>query len=276
KMVLEAGLLSDVDGPAAIVPMIVFTDRTKGISLRWWLGEEKSETHLMLAQLSRSLHDRLQSDFIRQGFYMLKPLGAQTSPLPPALRSERPTQSELSAIADHLKMSMVARGDVRIMESKSVPNAFDVEVKVQVLQPATNRAIAEVSRQFTTETGAMAAVVRAKATGEFQEISKDLTTQVLDAWQRGTLNANLVKLAVLGTLTPLQMASFKAGVLGSVSEVKSLKERLFDRGEVTFEADVAGDAKSVAERLKTVQIAGFQTRVTDATAKSLTIEVKVK
>ncbi|MES2965845.1 MAG: hypothetical protein V4760_18335, partial [Bdellovibrionota bacterium] len=82
KMVLEAGLLSDVDGPAAIVPMIVFTDRTRGSSLRWWMGEEKDEAHQLLLQLSRTLHERLQSDFIKQGFYMMNPLGFQTSPLP--------------------------------------------------------------------------------------------------------------------------------------------------------------------------------------------------
>ncbi|MES2965844.1 MAG: hypothetical protein V4760_18330, partial [Bdellovibrionota bacterium] len=179
---------------------------------------------------------------------------------PTALRSERPSQSDLVAITEHLKMSMVAKGDVRVTESKSAPNSFDVEVKIQVVQPATNRAIAEVSRQFTTEPGSSTSVIRAKAASEFPEISKDLATQVMDAWQRGTLNANLVKLAVVGTLTPRQMADFKAGILKSVTEVKSLKERVFDRGEVTFEADVSGDAKSVAERLKNVQIAGFPAR----------------
>lgn len=276
KMILEAGFMSDVDGPAAVVPMITFTDRTKGASLRWWMGEEKDEAHQLLLQVSRSVHERLQSDFIKQGFYMMNPLGFQSSPLPAALRMERPGQGDMIAITEHLKMSMVARGDVRFMESKSAPNAYDVEVKIQVLQPATNRAIAEVSRQFTTEPGSMSSVVRAKTASEFPEISKDLSAQVLEAWQRGTLNANLVKLAVVGTLNPKQMAEFKAGILKSVTEVKSLKERIFDRGEVTFEADVSGDAKSVAEKLKSVQIAGFQTRVTDASAKALTIEVKAK
>jgi len=90
------------------------------------------------------------------------------------------------------------------------------------------------------------------------------------------LNANLVRLAVMGTLNPKQMNEVKAGILKGAPEVKSLKERVFDRGEVDFEADVSGDAKSVAERLKSVQIPGFQTRVTDASAKSLTLEVKTK
>lgn len=276
KMVLEAGLLSDVDGPAAMVPMITFTDRTKGASLRWWMGEQKDDAHQMLLQLSRTVHERLQSDFIKQGFYMMNPLGFQSSPLPPALRIERPSQSDMIAITEHLKMSMVARGDVRVVESRSSANAFDVEVKIQVLQPATNRAIAEVSRQITTESGSMNSVVRAKVASEFPEISRDLATQVLEAWQRGTLNANLVRLAVVGNLNPKQMADLKSGILRSVSEVKSLKERIFDRGEVTFEADVTGTAKSVADRLKSVQIPGFQTRVTDASDKALTLEVKTK
>ena len=276
RIVLDNGLLSDSDGPAAILPLIAFTDRTKGVSSRWWLGEEKDEAHQALVQMSHTLHERMQLEFIRQGFYMMNPIGLQSSPLPMNLRLERPTQSELVAITDNFKMSMVARGDVRVTASRTLPGAFDVSAKIQVLQPLSGRAIAEVSRQFTTDTGAMNVVLKAKSATELPELAKDLAAQVLDAWQRGTLNANVMRVTVRGVLTPKQMADFKAGLMKNVHEVKALKDRLFDHGSVTFEAEVLGDATVLSDHLKTLEVQGFQVKLAESNQKSVTIDVKPK
>lgn len=276
KMVLEAGFLSDAEGPASILPMIAFTDRTKSISTRWWLGEEKDEAHKFVVQMGRSVHEKLLEEFNRQGFHMIRPLGTQSSPLPELYRVERPSAQELKAISDYYQAPMVARGDVRVREAREVPNSFSVSVKLQVVQASSGRLIAEVSRAFDTDSGNLEAVVRNKLNSELPEIAKDLAVQVLEAWQRGTINANLVRLAVRGNLSPKQMNDFKNSLMRSVREVKSLRERMFEPGQVTFEVDYAGRAPQLAERLKAAELAGFTASVAEASDEGLVLQIKTR
>ena len=281
KMILDAGLLNDSDGPASLLPLVAFTDRTKGISSRWWLGElsDKSadkandDTRKFLASLSRSFYEKAQASFAKEGFHLIKPQTSQISPLPDAYRTEEPSAADLAFISDFFRAPMILKGDVRIRESKNVPGAYFCALRLQVIQPANNRSIAEVTRQFTTEVGAYDAVVRNKMTAEFPDVAKDLATQVLEVWQRGTLNTNLIDVTVRTRLTPKQLSDFKTQAIQSVREFKSLKERLFDNGQVVFEADYTGQPQQIADRLRQMNLTGFSTKVVDANAQNVSVDV---
>lgn len=274
KMILEAGLLTDAQGPASIVPLVAFTDRAKNQSSRWWLGETKDDAHKLLHQVSDLVYEKLQSEFNDQGFHVLRPLGTQSSPVPEALRVERPTQAELKSIAEFYQAPLVLKGDVRFRESHEMQGAAQVSIRLQVVQTSTARTIAEVSRAFDTAAGNYEAVVRNKITSELPEISKDLALQVLEAWQRGTINANLVRLSVKGRLTPKELNDFKSALVRSVKEVKSLHERLFEPDQVVFEVDFAGQAPQLAEKLKSFQMPGFQAAVAGAADQGLVLQLK--
>lgn len=261
KMVLDAGFMSESEGPASILPMIAFVDRTKATSVRWWMGEEKGEAHRFLAQLGRSVHQALGLELLRQGFHLIRPQGLTVSPLPEAFRVDRPSSQELKFISDYFQATMILKGDVRLREARTRSGVYLCSVRLQVVQTASGRTIGEVSRTIETEAGAYEAVVRAKVNAEMPEIAKDLAVQVLDAWQRGTLNANLLRLAVRGPLNPRQVTEFKSELLKSVREVKSMRERLFEPGQITFEVDFAGQPDQLAERLGSAQLEGFATRV---------------
>lgn len=280
KMVLEAGLLSDTEGPASIVPMVAFVDRIKGADRRWWLGQDTSEgqreAQKLLGQLERSFHDRVQAELSKQGFHMIKPLETPSSPLPEALRADRPSQADLAILGDYYKASMVMKGDVRLRENREVSGSYIGTVKLQVVQSATGRLIAEVTRQFATDTGSFDNVVRTKFNAELPDLAKDLSIQVLEAWQRGTINANLVKLTVRGPLNPKQLGEFKGALMKSVREVKGLKERLFERGQVVFEVDYGGDPSGLADRLKGLQMQAFDTKVAGAPDQGLALDVKAR
>ena len=275
RMVLDAGLLSDNDGSASIVPLISFIDRSKNISTRWWMGEEHDESHRFLLQLSREVYDRLQAEFSHQGFHMIRPVGAQASSLPEAFRAERMSNAELKSVSDYFQAPLVLKGDVRIRPSQDVANAFTVSIRLQVIQSAGGRTIAEISRSIDTEAGNTENVVRSKLSSEMPEISKDLAAQVLDAWQRGTINANLLKLAVRGNLNPKQLSDFKSALQRSVREIKNLHERLFESGQVVFDVDFAGQASGLSERMRSLQLPGFVTSfVADNADQGLVVQVR--
>ena len=276
KMILDVGLLNDVDGPASILPMVALVDRAKGVQLHWWLGEPKDEAHRFLAQMSRAFHSRLQGELSRQGFHLVKPLGTQASPLPEAYRVEKPSSTDMQFLSEYFGTPMIMRGDVRFREAKDIAGAVLISVRLQVVQTSNGRTVAEVTRHFETDPGHYETVVRSKLASEATELSKDLANQVYEAWQRGALNANLVKLAVRGTLSPKQLAEFKSSLMSSVREVRGLKERSFENGQVLFEADVNGSASQLADKLKEVKMSSFTTKLATASDAGILVDVKAR
>jgi hypothetical protein len=279
-MVLDAGLLNDADGPASILPVVAFIDRQKGTSLRWWQGEPKDEARKFLVQISRTFHEKLQVELSKQGFHMIKPPSMQISPLPEPYRVERPSNSDYAYMSDFFNAPMIMKGDVRFRDSREAPGVAQISVKLQVVQATTGRMVGEVSRQYATEPaappGAYETQVRNKLSSELPEISKDLATQVLEAWQRGTLNTNTVRLAVRGGLTPKQLADLKTGLLANVREVKGLRERYFEGNQVLFDVDYAGEANTLTDKLRSLRLPTFETRLAGASEQGLSLDVRAR
>lgn len=280
KMIINAGLLNDAEGPAALLPLIAFVDRKSGALLRWWQGEPKDDSHKFLSQLSSELHSRLQTEFSRQGFHLIKPLGLRVSPLPEALRSDRLSGADVSFVSDYFGAPMVLRGDVRFREMRNggarSAAVGQIALKLEVLQVSTGRVVAEVSRQFDADGATYEPAVRSKLAAEMPEIAKDLASQVLEAWQRGTLSSNVVRLTLNGQLTPKQLGEFKSSLLQGVRDVKVMKERLFEFGHVVYEVDYAGEFGPLEEKLKGLKMTAFDTRVSKAGETGLVMEVRAR
>lgn len=276
KMILDAGLLNDAEGAAAILPMIAFADREKNSSIRWWVGEAKTAESGFIGQISRQFHEALQSEFSRQGFHIIRPQGTQHSPLPDELQTERPSNSDYKLISDFYQAPMILQGDVRMKEVKEPVTAALCAIKIQVMQAHTGRTIAEVSRQIEADisSGGYENAIRAKLAGELPELTKDLATQVYEVWQRGTLNTNQIRLAVRSPLTPKRVNDFKTGLMGQVQQVKSMRERLFDDLGIQFEIDYSGEREALVGRLKNLELQGFETRLSSVNEDLIAIEVK--
>ncbi len=246
--------------PASILPLITFTDRTKTQSMRWWMGDERNPELKFLTSLEQLMHARLGEEITKQQLVFTK---VPTADVPQNLKIERPSAQDFSALGNYFKSAMIARGDVRVMPS-NMAGAGQVTVKIQVAQAATpDRTIAEVVREFTSDPHApsVEAGLRAKASTEFAALAKDLAAQVQAAFQRGTVGTNYITLSVRGALNPQQQTAFKTAFVRTVHEVRDLKERVFERDLVMYEADYAGDLASFETRLKGLRLAGFDLRV---------------
>jgi hypothetical protein len=271
-LIAKAGLLVENDGPASVLPMVSIVDRVRGVTYSWWTGEPDA-SRKYLAQLGRQFHEALYAEFAKIGFFGVRPHGPTAALVPEALRLERPTTDDLAAIGTYFRASLVVQGEVRLRESREAAGAYQASLRLAAMQAANGRSVGEVARDFDTETGSFEAVVRQKLTAAFPEVSRDLAAQVLDVWQKGALGTGLVQLALKGKLGPKQLDGFKVALLRAVREVKSARERLFEPGQVTLELESAATPLQLSDRLKSIQIPGFQTRVVGQTEKAVSLEI---
>lgn len=121
------------------------------------------------------------------------------------------------------------------------------------------RTVAEISRTLETDVGPSAIVVKKKIEKEIADISRDLASQVFEAWTRGTLAATTLRLAVKGSLTPRQLSEFRSQLMKSKSmrDIKAIKKRLFEPGRVIYEVDYAASPEDFRDKLKGLELAGF-------------------
>ncbi len=284
KMVIDTGLLSDADTPVTVMPMITFTDRMKAVSYRWWMGDSQDEVRKPLVEWSRALENQLHRELMKQGFHLLLPLdGTVSNQLPQPFRVDRASSQDLKMIGDYLGISMVVRGDVRVKDSRELPGAWQIQVKLEVIPVQGGRTVAEISRTLETDSGPAAIVVKKKLEKESGDLARDLSTQVFEAWTRGTLAATTLKLAVKGNLTPKQLGEFRTQLLKSkaMRDIKAIRERLFEPGQVTYEIDYAASPEDLREKLKSLELSTFHEKfVQEAGADGLstpfTLEVKPK
>lgn len=260
KMVIDTGLLTDSDTPVTMLPMITFTDRFKSVSFRWWMGDSQDEVRKTVVDWSRVFDSGLHKELMRQGFHLLLPLEETVSnQIPSVFRTDRASGQDLKALGDYLGISMIVRGDVRVKDSKEIPGAWQIQIKLEVLPVQGGRTVAEISRTLETDVGPAAIVVKKKFDKEITEISRDLATQVFEAWTRGTLAATTLRLAIKGNLTPKQLGEFRNQLMKSkaMRDIKAMRERLFEPGRIVYEVDYAASAEEFRDKLKGLELAGF-------------------
>lgn len=266
KMVIDTGLLTDADTPVTILPMIGFTDRMKGVSFRWWMGDSRDDSRKSVVEWARIVERGLHKELLQQGFHLQLPLeGTVSNAIPPVFRVDRASSQDLKQLGEYLGISMALRGDVRVKDSKENLGGWQIQVRLEVIPVQGGRTVAEISRTFETDPGPADIVVRKRLEKEIGEMSKDLSTQVLEAWTRGTLAATTLRLAVKGQLTPKQLSDFRTQLGRAMRDIKAMRERVYEPGRVIFEIDYAASPEEFRDRLKAVDLPGFTDKfITDA------------
>ena len=275
QMVIDNGLFFDTEGPAAVLPMVSIIDRVRGAEYRWWVGQKDDPSQKFVRQISQDLKQALFQELSRQGFYVIRPMTPSLiGILPEGFRGERSRPDDLRFLGGFFNAQMVARGDIRIRDSTVISGGYQIGIKISANQTANNRAVAEVTRSFETEPGGFESVVRAKLQTVLADAAKDLAAQVVDAWQKGTLGSNMVRLSLRGKLNPKQVSEFKTQIMKNVREVKSVRERIIEPGGITFEVDYAGQAQQFSEQCTSLALPGFALRLANSSDTGVTLDVK--
>ncbi len=255
------GLLYERDGQARILPMIAWEDRINSQHFSWWTSQGGG-TNAFLQQLDSDLNKSLYNEFAQRGFYSFQPLSFPLASLIPSnFVSERLRTSDFQFYGDLLQSDIVATGSVEIVSNKNLVGASTVMIRISAIQTVNGRTIAEVSRNYDTETGLFETTLRNRMQTSTSEIAQDLAVQIREAWEKGTFGANLLQLALRGNFDYQSLKDIKEFLVDSFREVKTVKERKFLPNEVVFEIDYKGGAEKLANQLNAVDKSRFPYRI---------------
>lgn len=276
QMLMEQGLLYEQEGPAVVIPMIALTDKSKMITYRWWSGEGDKSKNFLHQQLA-SIHKDLAKFLKGQGFYLRNPLdNKDKNLLPMAYQIDSLRMEDLLFIGDFFKAQIILKGDVRIEPGSEGSEFYKIIIRITAMHTGNGRVVAEIVRSVDTEHGVMERVVASKLDSAMPEITQDLATQMHEAWQKGTFGSKLVKLALRGNLEYQYITKFKNQVEQRVGEIKSIRERLFEQGQVTYEIDTSSGIESLVEKFRKSRFDGFKLVVENSTNDTIALRLQTE
>ncbi len=271
KMIFATGLLVDSDELAVILTLIVFRDDRN--SYAWW-ESSRDESKRNLSEISQLFETAFSEDMFRNAFYVISPSSGLAHLLPESFRSTNLKKDDIKFVASFFHANLILKGEV-IFKAQS-QNSMDLRLKINLIQSSNDREIAEVSRNITIERSNLPIVLKAKLQSVFSELSKDLSAQVLDTWQKGTLGSNSILVSVKGLATPKQVQDFKNEIRKSIHDIKALKERVFESGQVTFELEFSTSLGAIQERFKMAKLDSFDYKYIDSNDKMIKTEIRSK
>ncbi len=263
KALLQSnGLMAENDSAPIVLPLIVWNDRVNGDSFRWWSSDRSGST--FLPKESRELEEALAKALQKNGFYSLKPtesgLGQQ---VPQGYQSERLSSEELQFVSRYFNSSLALDGQIVIEKEKG--QTYRIEMRVAAVQVQNGRTIADVSRRFVTETGSSEIKVSKKLKEVLETAANDLSGQILEAWQRGSIGTSIIRVSIQGRTSLPQKEAFKEKVRSQLTQVKLIRERFVSSEWVSFEIDSSTPPAELVKSFEKLDIGGRSlSRVSDS------------
>jgi hypothetical protein len=256
KQLLQVnGLLGDNDTVPVVLPVVAWVDRVEGRSFRWWQSLNR-ENNPFLVKEARLFEDSLRNSFQKNNFYLMKPLeSGSAATIPTDFQSEKLNSEDLQFYAQYFNSPVVVEGQVVLNKSEQ-SGRFVIEIKMSAVQVSNGRTVADVARRFETEAGVFESVVDKKMKEISESASNDLASQVLDVWQRGSIGTSIIKVTVKGKNTLPLMESLKNKVKASVTQVKSIRERLVTSDAVSFEVDTSISSAELLSKFTSLDMDG--------------------
>lgn len=245
----QLGVLNENEGQPVLLPMITFTDKVNMKSERWWTPAEKEKPG-SVRTWARETEDAVQTAFMRSGFHMIRPQAAHLGTgLPKAFQVEHPTRDDQAFLGDWTGASLLLAGEISVQRSPESSQNYRVEIKLGVEQMSNARSIADVSRVMDTDNGNFDQVVEKKIRESVDSIAADLANQVLEAWQKGAIGSNQLRLSVRGHWTVPQIESLKEKLKAGSPQIRQIRERLFSKDAVLFEVESPSTPSEIAQKL---------------------------
>lgn len=241
QMLVEMGLFNSSDIAPLLLSLVTFTDRDLGQTIRWWSSTKELDSYSEpLRQVWKSWSSSLAEQLIKQGFLALQPnLVSVPGYFPPQLRSEPDSPAHLRHLAAWTGAALVLRGEILVSPSES--NAIQIEI--EILSAFNGKLVSRFSRSVGP---GLTVTARQKSVAD---AAKDFALLVFDGWSKGRFAVNTYRVVVRGTDTPQQVAVCKSELLSQLKDVREIRERFFEPGQVTFELDTGFGVESLKNRL---------------------------
>ena len=274
QVLRRKGLFSRGQTTGIVFPFLEFNDHVNGESFRWWLPQ--LDTKMGLARIAGEFEQQVGLGFLQKGLLVLQPQKFKMiHGLPEFLQKSFLTQTEKVQIAALKKSQLMLAGKIDLVSSPLRENALRIRVQVRCLQASNGKSVAEIVRSVDTPAGQSRVDMQKTIATMARESGVDLAGQIFDLWQRGALEAQVLKLAVTGELNHQQLMTLKAELAKAISGVQSLREHMFEPGRVTFEVDYnGGGVDQLRRQLSEAELAGFMSQVVAANAEEVILDVK--
>ncbi|MEN0057254.1 MAG: hypothetical protein AAGB31_00340 [Bdellovibrio sp.] len=254
QLLQTSALLNDNESVPVVLPMISWVDRVEGRSYRWWSPLEKG-TQGFLSKEGRLLEESLRTSFQKQNFYVIAPAESGLGhAVPSDFQAERVSGEDSQFFAQYFNAPLLIDGQVVI--NRGERGSYRIELRMAALQVSNGRAIADVSRRYDTEQGAFEAVVDKKLREVVETAANDLASQVLEAWQRGSLGTSVIRVTIQGRTPFPLLESLKEKIRAQVTQVKSIRERLVSSEAMSFEVDAAISPAELLGKLEALDLGG--------------------
>jgi len=273
SMLLEEGLLYQTEGPPKLLPALRFVDRVGAVSYGWWVDRPSKDTAFLQGAF-RSFQKHLSDELMKIGFFTLNPAeGNFGESLPEVYRTQSPQKGDLIFLGEFFKSSIVLRGEVIFRGKPNAEGVYVIDFRLEAFQTQNGRVLAEVVRVYETQPGEYRNVIGRRFNETVLKVSEDLSTQMNDAWKKGTFGASLVRLVVRSELKPPEIDEFKKMVVLQVRDVKALRERIMASRSTTFEVDSSVPTQQLAQTFRTAKFNQFKVQVQDVDQSSVTLKV---
>ncbi|MCB9027404.1 MAG: hypothetical protein H6625_13880 [Bdellovibrionaceae bacterium] len=275
EMLLRAGLLYEVKGYPIVLPLVTITDRVNSKSYSWWKGSNDLELRFV-KEWGMNLNQQLKTVFREKNFFVLQPIKWDMGLwVPHVFQTESPRAEDLTYISQYFLAPIIVKGEYKISRIANYENRFLISVRLEALQSDNLRVIGEVIRNYETDTGFFQVVVNEKILSVNENIVKDLASQVVDAWQKGTFGSSLVQMTLNGPLNYRQLEKFKELIQQNVREIRGLRERFIRAGNFTFEVDSSLPASELALAIGRKQFPSYKVEVDEVKANKLALRVNI-
>jgi hypothetical protein len=277
-VLLEEGLLYQLDGTPRILPLFQISDRSSGPMYGWWYDRTQKEGSPVLQSfkiVSAALRERLTG----LSFAYLNPFENNLiGSVPESYRVPNLQTADLQAFAGQNKASVIVRGTVRFLpkastEGEATESRYIIEAHLEALQTINGRSLAEVLRRYETDPGEARVVIQRKLSEVAPRMAEDFSVQLDDAWKSGAFGSGVFRLVVRGRLGPKDIEDLKRNLVLGVREIKGIRERVFESGQVTFEVDSPATPQQVAQSLRQAKLTQYKVQVQDVESAAVVVEI---
>jgi hypothetical protein len=253
QLLQNNSLLTANDTLPIVLPMIAWQDRVQGRTYRWWQSFGKESQGFLTAE-AKVFEESLRESFQKNNFFLVRPvesnLGAQ---VPVDFQTEKVGGEDSQFFAKLFNSPVLIDGQV-VLSKADKGDGYRVEVKMTAIQVSNGRAIADVSRRFDTPAGSFEAVIDKKIKEISDAAANDLSVQVLDAWQRGSIGSNILRITIQGRSNLMDVETLKETVRSQITQVKNIRERLVASDSISFEVDATVSPEELATKLEGLQL----------------------
>jgi hypothetical protein len=264
----ELGLMGS--GTVRLLPLVLISE-PRGSRYAWWadFNDEKKPTEAQ--ELFKKFIQQLSARFKGKNVYVLDPSTASfRMNVPSAYRSEGLRREDQILLAQYLKADAVISGRLEI--SKGEGSGARLNYDMQLWQTKAGRGLSEAQRSDIAYNDAPKALMASMEQSNDKVIS-EFADKLNEAMATGSLNLNIVRLMVEGSLSYKQQVEFKKE-LSSLRDIKFLRERLFEPSRVVYEAETGLTGTDLGQALKKARFPQFRVDVSGAQDDSLALAVK--